>query len=103
MPTFSVLAILLFLVSSIAAFDIEFTRAKKNGTIPPDDPNEPDLPKWVMAVYFVAPILALGILFIDWKRALFVFFVIFTLSGFIPVLDTIGNVLMRPFKPRKRR
>lgn len=98
MPLFSVLVILLFIASSITAFDIQYTRAKKTGEIPSEEPN---LPKWVMFIYLIVLGLSISIIVIDWKRALIVFFFIFIFSGFVPVLDIVGNILMRPFRPKR--
>lgn len=41
----------------------------------------------------------LALLYLNWKYALLLFAIKFVLKV-LPVLETIGNILMAPFKPR---
>lgn len=84
-------------VSAITTFDIRLVQAKKNGTKPPDEPN---LPQWVAFLYWLEWIIFALLVYLNWKYALMVFAAKFVLKV-LPVLETIGNFLMAPFKTKK--
>lgn len=95
-PLIIALTVAYFLVASITTFDIRMTQAKRQGALPPD---EPMLPAWVALFAWLqwGPFLVL--LYLNWKYALVLFVIRFVLKV-LPVLETIGNILMAPFKPR---
>lgn len=93
-PIILTLSILYLLFSSITTFGIRITQAKKNGTW---DENEPDLPNWTTIFYWLETIIIIYIAFLNWKFAIALFILKFILKV-LPVLETIGNILMRPFR-----
>lgn len=96
MSIFIILTIVFIITSSIATFDKRLIQAKRNGTLPPD---EPMLPSWVGIIWWIHWGIALALLFMNWKYAIIVFIAMFLLAV-LPVLETIGNILMSPFKQR---
>lgn len=98
MSTFSILVIVFFITSSIAAFDAGLIRAKREGVVPAD---EPLLPAWVGIIYWVGIGLAVAMLILDWKYAIGIFVVMFILY-LLSILELVGNILMRPFKPKHK-
>ncbi len=99
MSILAILTIAFVMASSITVFDTQLNRAKRRGEIPAD---ESACPSWVKYIYWVAIVLALAMLIINWKYALFVFVICFILGTVLPVLEIIGNILMRPFKPKNK-
>lgn len=95
-PTLIGLTVAYGIISSITTFDIRLIQAKRNGTLPPD---EPDLPKWVAALYWLEWIIFAVMVYLNWQYALIVFAIKFALKV-LPVLETIGNILMSPFKKK---
>lgn len=91
-----ILTIVFVITSSIVTFDKRLIQAKRNGTLPPD---EPMLPSWVGLVVWIHLGLALALFLINWKYAVIVFIAMFFLAV-LPVLEIIGNILMSPFKQR---
>ena len=75
------------------------TQAKREGILPPD---EPSLPSWVAFIYWIHIGLIIAMLVINWKYGLIVLAIGFILSV-LPVWETIGNILMSPFKPEKHK
>ena len=90
------LTIAYFIVASITTFDLRMTQAKRQGTLPPD---EPMLPAWVGVFDWLQWIIFIVLLYLNWKYALVLFVIKFVLKV-LPVLETVGNILMSPFKPR---
>ena len=90
-----ILTIVFVITSSITVFDTRLIQAKRSGALPAD---EQMLPSWVGFIAWIHWGLALVILFIDWKYAIFLFIAKFILSV-LPILETVGNILMRPFRP----
>ena len=90
------ITITLFLTGSITTFDIRLNQAKKSGVLPPD---EQILPQWVALLYWVHYGLLIWLFFLNWKFAIGLVVVLFVLKV-LPVLETIGNILMAPFKKR---
>jgi hypothetical protein len=91
------LTIAYFIVASITTFDLRMTRAKQEGVLPP---YQPLLPGWVAVFYWMQLAIFLALLYLNWKFALVLFVVKFILKA-LTVLETVGNILMWPFKPRK--
>jgi hypothetical protein len=82
------------LVSSITTFGIRITQAKRNGTWPN---NEPDLPTWTSVFYWVEWIIFIIIAYMNWRYAIALYLFKFILKV-LPVLEIIGNILMKPFR-----
>ena len=85
-----------FLVASITTFDIRKTQARKQGVLAPD---EPELPAWIAIFAWLQWGIFLALLLLNWKYALVIFVFKFILKV-LPVLETIGKILMSPFRPR---
>jgi hypothetical protein len=96
MSSFIILTIAFVITSSITTFDKRLIQARRDGTLLPD---EPLLSSWVGLIGWIHWGLALALLIINWKYAIIVFIVMFVLAV-LPVLETIGNILMNPFKQR---
>jgi hypothetical protein len=96
-PIIITLTVIFFITSSITTFDKRLIQAVKNGNIPPD---EEMLPSWVGVIAWFHWAVGLSIMLLNWQFALIVFVSKFILSV-LPVLETIGNVLMAPFRTRK--
>ena len=95
-PAIMIASLLLLLNESITTFEVRIIQAKRNKTLPAD---YPELPTWTRPLYFTEWILRIVLLVLNWKYALAFFLIIFLLKV-LPVLETIGNILMAPFKPR---
>lgn len=95
-PAIIVTSVLLFIVQSITIFDIRIVQGKKMGTLPPD---HPELPTWTLPLHIVEWILRIILLVLNWKFALAYFVILFILKV-LPVLETVGNILMAPFKSK---
>ena len=97
MSILAILTIAFVITSSITVFDTQLNRAKRKGELPS---NEPICPSWVALIYWIEIGLALALLVINWRYAILVFIICFILGTVLPVLEIIGNILMRPFKSR---
>lgn len=95
--TVIILTTVYFICESISTFETRIIQAKRDGRLPPD---EPLLPDWTVAFIWIGWITFLALIFISWKYALAIFIIKFILKV-LPVLETIGNILMSPFKPVK--
>lgn len=96
-PLLITLTVLYAITSSITVFDKRLIQAKRSGALPPD---EPMLPSWVGIIAWLHWGLLLVLLILNWKYALAVYVAKFILSV-LPVLEIVGNMLMRPFRPKK--
>lgn len=92
------LTIVYFITSSITTFDRRLIQAEKAGT--PSSVDHSMLPWWVGFILYIHWGIGLALLLLNWKYALVVFISKFVLSV-LPVLETIGNILMAPFRPRQ--
>jgi len=93
------IVILYFLSASITTYDIRITQGKKDGSIPL---HQQDLPSWVGLLHFVQiGILIYFAITINWKVAVLLFGIKFTLKV-LPVLETIGALIMSLFIEQKR-
>jgi len=88
------LSILYFLVESISTFDVRLLQARKAGNLPPDYPM---LPKWISVFHILGWLLLLSMVVADWKVGLAIWILMFVLKV-LPVLETVGNLLLAPFK-----
>lgn len=96
-PIVIIATILYFITSAITTFDIRMTQAKRDGTLPPDEPMPP---KWVALIFWIDWLLIATLILLNWKYAILVFIIRFILKV-LPVLEIVGNILMSPFKPKK--
>lgn len=96
-PIILILTILYFITSAITTFDIRMQQGVKKGTLPLD---EPMLPNWVAYIFWLDLALIITLAILNWKFALVIFIIRFLLKV-LPVLETIGNFLMAPFKKKK--
>jgi len=97
-PTIVILTIIYFIAESIVTFDTRLIQAKRSGNLGPDDPM---LPSWVAIFIYIGWGIFIALLFLNWKYAIAIFIIKYILKV-LPVLETIGNILMAPFKPRKK-
>lgn len=93
-PLFLVLTTALFFFSSITTFDKRQTQAKNAGVLPSD---HPDLPRWVGAAHIFDWILLIALFVVNWRAALVVWMGLLAFK-ILPVLETIGNLLMKLFR-----
>lgn len=91
------LTITYFIVAAITTLDLRMTKAKQEGIVPPD---QPLLPGWVAVFHWLEWAIFLALLYVNWKYALALFAVKFILKA-LYILETLGNILMWPFKPRR--
>lgn len=94
-PEIIVLTILYFIVASITTFDIRL-----NQEILFSGWEETSLPKWVAILYWLLWAIWIYIFYLNWKYALTIFVIKFILKV-LPVLESVGNILMSPFKSKK--
>ena len=93
-PVVIIITVVYFFTSSIEIFDIRITQAQKQGI------DEESLPHWVTYLYLLNLVIGLSLILLNWKYAILVFIIRFILKV-LPVLETIGNMIMAPFKKRK--
>ena len=93
-PLYLTLTFIYFLSASVVTLDIRLIQAKRQG----EDFGE--LPKWTVIFNFLQWGLFVALAVLNWKSALIIFAVKFVLKV-LPVLETIGNILMSPFKPKR--
>jgi hypothetical protein len=91
-PLLLTLAAILFLVSCITTLDKRIAQGKRSGALPAD---QQELPKWVLALHFLDWGILITLLILNWRVGLLVWAVLLVLKV-LPVLETIGNILMRP-------
>jgi hypothetical protein len=85
--------IIYFFSSSIQIFDIRLMQARRMGQ------DFGELPGWTVVFHWIVWLSFTAMLVMNWKAALTAFVVRFVLKV-LPVLETIGNILMAPFKPK---
>jgi CheY-like chemotaxis protein len=83
------------IASAITTFDIRLIQAKRVGNLTPD---QPMLPKWIGIIHWIEWGLAIILLVLSWKLAIFVFVVKFILQV-TPVLEILGNIFVASLKP----
>ena len=91
------LTVLFAITSFITVFDKRLIQAKRSGVLPSDDPM---LRPWVGIIAWLHWGLLLALVILNWKYAIVVYIAKFILSV-LPVLEIAGNVMMRPFRPKK--
>ena len=94
-PLYLTLTIAYFVVASITTLDIRLHQAKASGQ------DFGMLPPWVGIFPFMQWGLFIALFVLNWKIAIGLFILKFILKV-LPVLETIGNILMAPFAPRNR-
>ncbi len=89
-----ILTILYFFVAAITTFDMRINQAIKQGAdfIP--------LPKWLALFYWLMWAFWIWIFILNWYYAIILFVIKFVLKV-LPVLETIGRILLKPFNPNK--
>lgn len=98
-PWIIAITIILFITGSITTFDIRLIQAKRHGALPA---GHPLLPLWVAILYWVHYGLVIALFFMNWKYALILIVSLYVLKV-LPVLETVGNMLMAPFKRAEDR
>lgn len=93
-PLLIILTVVFFLLSSLTTFDMRMIQAKRRGDIPADDEL---LPKWTGIFIYIEWGVWIAMLLLNWKYAIVVRVINFILKV-LPVLETVGNLLARPFK-----
>jgi len=96
-PLLITITVLFAITSSITVFDKRMIQTKRSGVLPAD---EPMLPTWVGIIAWIHWGLLLALFILNWKYAIVVYIAKFILSV-LPVLEIAGNILMRPFRPKK--
>lgn len=97
-PALIALSCVLALSYSITTLDKRIIQGKRSGLLPPDHPN---LPKWTFFFHIADWGILIALLLLNWKVALAVWALLFVLKV-LPVLETVGNILMAPFKGSDR-
>jgi len=95
-PLLISLTVAYFLVNAITTYDIRIIQVKPSGQLSPDYPS---LPSWVGIFVWLNWIIFAALLYLNWKYALVVFALRFVLKV-VPVLETIGRMLISPFRQR---
>lgn len=88
------LTIAYFMAASVTTFIIRVKQAQRLGEY-----DDQPLPSWVAVFIWMQWIIFAVLLYINWKYALVLFAIKYVLKV-LPVLETIGNILMSPFKQR---
>ena len=60
------------------------------------------LPSWVAIFIFIGWGIFIYFIFVNWKYAIIIIMIRFVLKV-LPVLETIGEIIMTPFDPNKKR
>ncbi|MBK7803730.1 MAG: hypothetical protein IPJ55_13895 [Chloracidobacterium sp.] len=92
-PLYLTLIIIYFVVASITRFDTRLIQAKMQGQ------DFGELPGWTGFFSWAQWGLFCALAILNWRVAIGLFVLKFILK-FLPVLETIGTLLMSPFKPR---
>ena len=96
-PAIIALTILYFILASITTFDIRLMQARKSGVLSSD---EDLLPKWVAVFFWLEWGVFIILAVLNWKYAIALFILKFILKV-LPVLETVGNLIMSPLKIKK--
>jgi len=97
-PVIIVLTVLYFICASISTIVIRLEQARKMGVITPD---EAILRSRFGFTVITGIVIFLILFFLNWKYAIIVFIIKYVLK-FLPVLETIGNFFISPFKPQSK-
>ena len=95
-PLLVSLTVAYFLIASVTTLDVRLLQAKRTGALPPD---QPLLPPWIGLLHWAQWGVFLALLLLHWKYALVVFVVKVALQR-LPVLETIGNLLLTTLRKR---
>ena len=93
-PALISLTVVLFFTKCITTLDARIIQAKRAGALPPDQAN---LPAWVGVLHVLDWLFLGALLILNWRVGLAVWALLFVLKV-LPVLETIGNFMMSPFK-----
>ena len=88
------LTIAYFFLASIITFSKRIWQAEKRGEL---DSGEPIPPDFIGGLVYIDIPLKIALLVLNWKYGIFLYIVGFVLAV-TPVLETIGNVLLRPLR-----
>lgn len=95
-PTVLILTVIYYFAASITTFDIRLIQAKRTGS------RVPMLPSWVAIFIFIhIGIFMYLFFFINWQYAVLIFVIKYILKV-LPVLETIGELIMKPFLIEKK-
>lgn len=94
-PLYLSLTIIYFLAASNVTLDMRLIQARKF-----EGQDFGELPLWTFIFNIIQWGLFIVLAVLNWKSALIIFAVKFVLKV-LPVLETIGNILMAPFKPKR--
>lgn len=96
-PTIPILTIIYFFVESIVTYDMRINQylMTKSSTVK-------KLPSWVAIFIFIGWGIFIYFIFINWKYAIIIFVVRYILK-LLPVLETIGEFLITPFDPNRKK
>lgn len=94
MSIFIIINIIFYLSLSIALFDLDYSKSRQL--------DEPKIPSGVNFVYLILILSFLTIIFWNWKYAV-LGLIVYLVSGFVPLPQIIGNILMSPFKPKTKK
>jgi len=92
-----VLTAVFLITGSVQTLDKRLLQARRFQNLPAD---EPMLPTWVAIVYWLHYGVIIALFAMGWRYALVVVAIGFALAV-LPVFETVGNVLMAPFRPQE--
>lgn len=97
-PVLIALTIIYAIAAAITTYDIRVTQAEWDHNLPPNFSKPPiwigNLFAWLLWICWAS------IFILNWKYALFLFVLKFVLK-FLPILETIGELLLLPFRQKK--
>ncbi len=96
-PSVIIVTIFYVISESIAIYDTRLIQWKKHGMIPK---NTPTPPAWSAIFGVLGWLLFIGLILLNWKYGIIVILVVWVLKV-LPVLETIGKILMTPFITKK--
>lgn len=93
-PIVIILTIIYFICESITTYDTRLIQAQRDGF---SQENETMLPTWVGFFVFIGWGTFIALVLLNWKYAILIFIIKFILKV-LPVLESIGQILMMPFR-----
>lgn len=101
-PIYLAFLVIYFITSSIKMFDVRLEQAKRGmmgREVQEAILAEPPTPFWVNFIYWLDWLIGIILFILNWKITIFVWIIRFILKV-IPILETFGNIFMRPFRPK---
>lgn len=95
-PIILTLTVIYFISASITTFDARMIQAQREGRLKKDDVIPP---AWTAVFIFIGWGVFIAILFINWQFAIMILIIKFVLKV-LPVLETIGNIILSPFRSK---